>query len=1012
MSLLLALTGSGLNALRFNAAADTFTMPSAAVPSGSGAWTVATWVRLVNDRNDVTTIWSLDGLFSSSWHSLQCDSSGTSLRLYETGTTVTTIATLTVGTWYYVVVRKSAGGTIKTYIGDEAGGALTTGSGSVTNITYSGDGYVGGNAYSEFLDGRMWGMRVWDAELSDAEVDAEFTASTAARTSNLRAQWLLDNLTVPGDDTSGNNRDLTNAGGSWTLEAGPVLPAAPASFTGTLARTLANDTLAASGTLDSTGSLARTLADVTLSAAGTLVYSGTLARTLADATLSASGALTFSGTLARTLADATLAASGTLEYSGTVARTLGDVTSTASGLFSAPITGTLARTLADDTLSASGTLVYSGTLAQTLADATLVASGALVYSGTLARTLADATLAASGNLAYSGTLARTLSDATLAASGLFSAPITGTLARTLANDTLAASGTLDSSGSLARTLADATLSASGALVYSGTLARTLADATLSASGTLIYSGTLARTLVDATLSSSGTVINPVTGTLARTLANATLVASGTLDSTGSLARTLANATLSASGALVYSGTVARTLANATLNASGTLDSTGTLARTLADATLNAAGTLDSTGSLARTLSNATLNASGISIDPITGSLARTLAGDTLSGVGFFGQGYNGTLNVTLGGVQSFTTGDSLEPYRPFSSVQAFIQPMNIPTDVSNTIVLGIHQSDVIIRSAIITALADMRANPWVLDRVFASLVQDSLTAKDKGQRELQAAKNWFLRTNIPVLVTPVMDEFKTPCISITLVDSSEVPSEATTSDTHYEPFEYDDSTSPALTTGFTPQSYNPLTGEITLAPDALPPGVYVGPGMLIVDKYGTAHEILRMGDSTDQFYIAANVQANFNGAVLKGIRPSIITSVESSSFKETYRIGLHVGAEPAYLIWLHSIVVFALLRYKEVLLEGRGFERSTFSSNDLSRDTVFETENIFTRYLTISGHVRQYWPKIVSRPIDVVQGEFRVSGEDADVRLADTGEDPNEALWMGNLDSIDASKRK
>ena len=462
----------------------------------------------------------------------------------------------------------------------------------------------------------------------------------------------------------------------------------------------------------------------------------------------------------------------------------------------------------------------------------------------------------------------------------------------------------------------------------------------------------------------------VTGTVAKALSNATLNASGTLDSSGSLASTLSNATLSSSGNVIN-------------------PATGTLAVTLSNATLSSSGTLNSSGSLASTLSNATLNASG-----------------------FSGQGLNGVVNVTLEGVRSFAAGIAAEPYRPLSAVQTFIQPLVIPTDVSNTIVLGIHPSDVIIRSALIAAFADMRANPWVLDRVFASLVQDSLTTKDKGQRELQAAKNWFLRTNIPVLVAPVMDEFKTPCLSITLVDSSEVTNETTTSDTHYESFEYDYSTSPALTLGFTPQSYNPLTGEIVLGPNTLPSGVYVGPGMMIVDKYGLAHEILRMGETTDAFYIAPNVQANFNGAVLKGIRPSVITSVESSSFRETYRIGLHVGAEPAYLIWLHSIVVFALLRYKEVLLEGRGFERSTFSSSDFSRDTAFETENIFTRYLTISGHVRQYWPKIVSRPIDVVQSEFRVSGEDADVKLADTGEDPNEALWMGNLDSIDASKRK
>jgi len=227
MSLLLSqLSAAGLQAVRFDAGADVLTMPSAALPSGSGGWTLAGWFRIVNDRNAVSTLWSLDGIFSSSWHSLRTTADGTSLRLNESGTDVLTIASLTVGTWYFLAVRKDASGNVKAYVGTEAGGALSTVTGTVTNIaTYSGDGYVGGNAYGDWFDGRGWGLRIWDADLSDAEVDAEFAASSAARTSNNRAQWLLDNATTPGTDSSGNGRHLTNAGGAWALEAGPTLPA-------------------------------------------------------------------------------------------------------------------------------------------------------------------------------------------------------------------------------------------------------------------------------------------------------------------------------------------------------------------------------------------------------------------------------------------------------------------------------------------------------------------------------------------------------------------------------------------------------------------------------------------------------------------------------------------------------------------------------------------------------------------------------------------------------------------
>jgi len=83
-----------------------------------------------------------------------------------------------------------------------------------------------------------------------------------------------------------------------------------------------------------------------------------------------------------------------------------------------------------------------------------------------------------------------------------------------------------------------------------------------------------------------------------------------------------------------------------------------------------------------------------------------------------------------------------------------------PLDPSTTSTLGIHQSDVIIRTAIIAALADLRANPWKLDYVFSSLPKDTLTAKSYGEKDIAQAKRWFLSTEIPVTMVPRIDKAK------------------------------------------------------------------------------------------------------------------------------------------------------------------------------------------------------------------------------------------------------------
>jgi hypothetical protein len=337
-----------------------------------------------------------------------------------------------------------------------------------------------------------------------------------------------------------------------------------------------------------------------------------------------------------------------------------------------------------------------------------------------------------------------------------------------------------------------------------------------------------------------------------------------------------------------------------------------------------------------------------------------------------------------------------------------VRALELPIPSTLTRIVGIHQSDIIIRSAIVAALADLRANPFLLNYVFASLPQDTLTWKEYGEKDLQQARNWFLRTNIPVSVLPRFDESKFPQITIELVESAEVAPEATLGDVNYETGENstDNSTTwPVLSSKFTPASYDMETGTVVLPSE--PDGISIFAGMYLVDRKGRSHEIHDV-TSQSEFSIAPGTIADFRGSVLKGANPGWKVSVESSSFKESYRIGIHVQGEPAHLSWLHSIVQFALLRYKQVLMEGRGFERSTFSSSQISRAEWSEAENVYSRYITITGHVRQFWPKTITQAIDGVQLDgLQVGGVGgATVMVEGSGVDPDDALWIGNLDAL------
>lgn len=231
--------------------------------------------------------------------------------------------------------------------------------------------------------------------------------------------------------------------------------------TGTLARTNANDTLAATAIAVPNGILARTNANDTSSAAGTTTILSTLARTNFNDTSAASATPVSPGSLTRTNANDTLAASGNTWPSSTLARTNANDTLAASGSVGSAADGSVAYTNANDTSSATGNTGILSTLARTNANDTLASSGSPVGGGTLARTNNNDTSAAAAISTIVGTSSTTNANDTLSASGSAGSVPVGNLTYTNNNDTVSSSGSTTILSSLARTNNNDTLAASG-----------------------------------------------------------------------------------------------------------------------------------------------------------------------------------------------------------------------------------------------------------------------------------------------------------------------------------------------------------------------------------------------------------------------------------------------------------------------------------------------------------------------------------------------------------------------
>lgn len=289
----------------------------------------------------------------------------------------------------------------------------------------------------------------------------------------------------------------------------------------------------------------------------------------------------------------------------------------------------------------------------------------------------------------------------------------------------------------------------------------------------------------------------------------------------------------------------------------------------------------------------------------------------------------------------------------------------------------IFQGDVVIRDLIVRGIEDMRKNLWLIDDVFSSLSTDP-DYKDKyGAKEIDAAKDWFVNNKIEVNLRYRHDKDQFPCVTIALGSSSEIEDMKHLGDlsTQVETLMPNQIGKPIpyILKPFVPSSYNQSTGELTV-PSTVKLRA-VRPSQILVDP-DTGNGYIIQAVEKNKIIIEAGTQLSLSRA---GVVPRFQfykARREHTFFNESYSIGCHVHGDPAALLWLHAIVVYLILRYRESLLEAKCFTQSSISSSDLTPNSAFEGlggENVYSRYITLSGMVENTWLKTPTRVIEAVE---------------------------------------
>ena len=280
--------------------------------------------------------------------------------------------------------------------------------------------------------------------------------------------------------------------------------------------------------------------------------------------------------------------------------------------------------------------------------------------------------------------------------------------------------------------------------------------------------------------------------------------------------------------------------------------------------------------------------------------------------------------------------------------------------------MALFQGDVVIKTAIELAIEDIKKNNWLIDDIFSDFVDNPILKQKYGQKEIERAREFILNNKISFFMKHRIDSEEFPCITISMGNSDEDKELATLGDNSVcvEDLDPSDIGKPIqfIVKPFQVVSYDSLTGTVEVPPN-LEGFQYVGAGMVAIDpETGEGHIINARVDDA-KFQIAAGTELNVNELAIVPQYQFYRARRERITNQEQYNIGCHAHGDPSTLLFLFYLVKYALLRYREGLFEYNNFQLSNLQCTDMIKNDAFQSDNVFSRFIILSGQTEEDWIK-------------------------------------------------
>lgn len=300
-------------------------------------------------------------------------------------------------------------------------------------------------------------------------------------------------------------------------------------------------------------------------------------------------------------------------------------------------------------------------------------------------------------------------------------------------------------------------------------------------------------------------------------------------------------------------------------------------------------------------------------------------------------------------------------------------------------------------------LEDVKKNPWLLNDILGDTISNQYLRERYGT-QIESCKQWLANNRINILLSARDDKMEFPSITIELGTSNEKLEMKHMGDLSVEnrTFMPNDINKPIPyvvkpATG----SYDSTSGTFTFTSPVILNAV--SPGMVLVDPSTGNGYVVQSVLSATQISLLLNLTLN---AATYGIIPEFQyynAQIGHAFMQEPYKIVCNSMDQQA-LLWLHSIAVYSMLRYRQVLLEKDGYAESVISSSGMYPNPDYSDPGqvIWSRDINITGQVENRWimqPHRFVENISMGQGEGFVGGVKIVSNITDTAENLKTVNW-------------